>query len=739
MAAVRIILRPVTILALTAAKMRGLQSNAKHKSMNKRSIRKYPYLFVLFVCMTAPLANAQTSVFTFQGRLTDGGNPANANYDLRFSLFNDLDAGEQIGTTQTVSDVPVTGGIFTVQLDFGAASFSGADRFIEISISPAGLNNFTTLVPRQALTSAPYSIQAVNAADSQSLGGVTADQYVQANDSRLSDARMPLPGSSDYLQNTAAPQPGVSFNVGGTGTAGILSAGTQFNLGGNRILSNAGSSNLFMGIAAGAANTTGSSNSFFGHNAGRTNTTGQGNSFFGSGAGDANTTGRDNSFFGLAAGLGNSSGSSNSFFGLLSGSDNTTGGLNSFFGKSAGGTNTTGSANSFFGFGAGLLNTMGFQNTFVGTNAGANIIAGSENTMVGTSAGPNGSATVNQNTFIGSSTGVGNVTGTANTLLGYRANVGVASLTNATAIGYRAQVSEHNSLVLGGIFGINGGVDTNVGIGTTAPQAKLHISGAEEGVRIQGRASGNNNVTYVSFHDSGGTAIGYVGDGSTGDDDVYLTANGTDVHIYTNGAALTVTPSGNLLMSGGPNVLGASVNTYAAQTIDTGNFKGVFTQNLFLSTLDTFLPSAVHVCARIQSIGGTGGQALTRCSSPFSSANDKTDVNQFSGGLDIIRRLKPVSFKWRSDGSEDVGLNAEDVAEVEQVLISRNEKGEVVGVKETSLQVVLINSIKQLEAQVKRQEQEINLLNKTLLQFEALKRSLCRTNSEADICVEEQE
>jgi len=58
-------------------------------------------------------AAAQTTAFTYQGKLTDSGNLATGNYDLQFKLFDALSAGTQLGTTQTISNVTVTNGIFT--------------------------------------------------------------------------------------------------------------------------------------------------------------------------------------------------------------------------------------------------------------------------------------------------------------------------------------------------------------------------------------------------------------------------------------------------------------------------------------------------------------------------------------------------------------------------------------------------------------------------------------------------
>ena len=69
-----------------------------------------------------------------------------------------------------------------------------------------------------------------------------------------------------------------------------------------------------------------------------------------------------------------------------------------------------------------------------------------------------------------------NTTGNNNTAIGIGANVGAGNLSFATALGASALVASSNSLVLGGIAGVNGSpADTNVGIGTTAPKTKLHI------------------------------------------------------------------------------------------------------------------------------------------------------------------------------------------------------------------------------------------------------------------------
>jgi hypothetical protein len=104
----------------------------------------------------APLAPLG-SAFTYQGRLTLGGNPANGSYDFQFKLFNASVGGTQVGTTQTAAGVGVSNGLFTVTLDFGQ-QFMGEAFWLELSVRPANTGGYTTLSPRQALTAAPYAM-----------------------------------------------------------------------------------------------------------------------------------------------------------------------------------------------------------------------------------------------------------------------------------------------------------------------------------------------------------------------------------------------------------------------------------------------------------------------------------------------------------------------------------------------------------------------------------------------------
>jgi trimeric autotransporter adhesin len=100
------------------------------------------------------------TAFTYQGHLRQSGTAVSGACDFQFGLYDAVSGGAQIGTTQTKSNVAVSGGLFTVaDLDFGAGAFNGLARWLAIGVRcPAGSGSYTTLTPRQALTPAPYAL-----------------------------------------------------------------------------------------------------------------------------------------------------------------------------------------------------------------------------------------------------------------------------------------------------------------------------------------------------------------------------------------------------------------------------------------------------------------------------------------------------------------------------------------------------------------------------------------------------
>jgi hypothetical protein len=143
-------------------------------------------LAVTVLAISGADAFAQSTAFTYQGKLQDNQTPANGTYDLRFRLFDAASGGTQLGSTLCQDDVAVADGVFTVQLDFGSQFATTGDRYLEIEVrNDTGLDcgsaaGFVVLAPRQQLTGTPFAIHAnaafrLDASDGSPAGAVVVD------------------------------------------------------------------------------------------------------------------------------------------------------------------------------------------------------------------------------------------------------------------------------------------------------------------------------------------------------------------------------------------------------------------------------------------------------------------------------------------------------------------------------------------------------------------------------------
>jgi hypothetical protein len=78
---------------------------------------------------------------------------------------------------------------------------------------------------------------------------------------------------------------------------------------------------------------------------------------------------------------------------------------------------------------------------------------------------------------------------------------------------------------------------------------------------------------------------------------------------------------------------------------------------------------------QINELGISGSQDICRNSSGIisgcsSNIRYKNSIASFNLGLNLVNRLRPVTFNWKSDDSPDLGLVAEEVAEIEPLLVS---------------------------------------------------------------------
>jgi hypothetical protein len=141
---------------------------------------------------------------------------------------------------------------------------------------------------------------------------------------------------------------------------------------------------------------------------------------------------------------------------------------------------------------------------------------------------------------------------------------------------------------------------------------------------------------------------------------------------------------------------------------------------------------------------GSGGTAmcwstiLKTVSACSSSIRYKTEVQAFTPGLELINRLRPVRFTWRATGERDLGFIAEEVNEVEPLLTVFNTDGQVEGVKYAQITTVLVNAVKeqqaQIEAQATRNQELQDRLRQQQQQIDSLKAAICAANPTATVC-----
>ncbi len=174
---------------------------------------------------TLPFAIAQGTAFTYQGRLTDNGGPANGDYDLKFSLFDDPAVGTQVGASLTNAPTSVSNGLFTVTLDFGVGVFEGNPRWLEIGVTTNGSGqDFSSLVPRQALTPTPYAVHAGTASGASPGAVVTGLNALKDDVTLEAGTNVTITPNGNTLTISSA-------GAGGSGIWAVNANNTYYNAG----------------------------------------------------------------------------------------------------------------------------------------------------------------------------------------------------------------------------------------------------------------------------------------------------------------------------------------------------------------------------------------------------------------------------------------------------------------------------------------------------------------------------
>jgi len=392
--------------------------------------------------------------FTYQGRLDRSGEPVNDDCSMEFRLYDAASDGSELASAITLT-VPITEGLFTVDLDFGGGAFDGESSWLGIRVLCPGDGVYADL-GRQELTASPYALYAASAGALQgnpvtttvpAVGQVLewdGGEWVPGEDDD-STSFWSLTGNSgtdpstDYLGTTD----GVSLTLAVSGTAVLRLEpdATSPNIigghGGNSVTDGARGATIGGGGADGVVNRVTDS---YGTVSG-----GQNNR-----AGDNTGTTSDKAHASVGGGENNVA--SGSYATVGGGADNTASGYAAIIGGGA--SNTVGGDNATVGGG----NTNSASSDFATVSGGRNNTASNGDATVG--GGRNNTAS---NAYATVNGGYSNATSGYGAAIGGGAN-NTANTNYATIPGgYQASATKYGQLAYAsGRFSVQGDAQTAV-------------------------------------------------------------------------------------------------------------------------------------------------------------------------------------------------------------------------------------------------------------------------------------
>jgi len=201
-----------------------------------------------------------------------------------------------------------------------------------------------------------------------------------------------------------------------------------------------------------------------------------------------------------------------------------------------------------------------------------------------------------------------------------------------------------------------------VGIGTSSPANTLDVQATTAKVGVT--STTGTNTTFYSTNNTGGSF--YFGlDNSAGTEfgtayaGAIYRSGAYPINFYTNAAErMRIDSSGNLLVGAtSPSVTSSlQVKRSGGNPVavhNNGGTSGYFNQILFLNNAGT---------ADIGYIARTNDNSVA-----YNTTSDyrlKENIAPMTGALATVQLLKPVTYKWKSDGSEGQGFIAHELKAV---------------------------------------------------------------------------
>ncbi|MEO6285033.1 MAG: tail fiber domain-containing protein [Dyadobacter sp.] len=341
---------------------------------------------------------------------------------------------------------------------------------------------------------------------------------------------------------------------------------------------------------------------------------------------------------------------------------------------------------TFVGTYAGSQNTTGADNTFVGALSGMKNTGGSQNTALGSRSGYDNKQG-EHNTFLGHFSGKGNQNGSWNTFVGSMAGSKNVNGELNTFLGYQAgqeSFKGSQNIFVGYRTGYsNFGGERNVFLGNRA--GEMNSLGFNN--VFLGYSAGKSN-----FNGSSNTYLGFEADG-----------NANISYATAIGAGAKVTKEHSIVLGTAFDYVGVGVSAPAYQ--------------LHLSN---------------SSAAKLGSSSWTI----WSDKRLKKDISDFTDGLDLLKQIKPVKFRYNGEAGtksdkQFVGIIAQDMQKIAPYTIgssmyqdSLGNKTEYLDYDANAVTYILINSVKEQQEVIDQKDKEIKEMSERIVQSEKVQQEL---------------
>ena len=219
-------------------------------------------------------------------------------------------------------------------------------------------------------------------------------------------------------------------------------------------------------------------------------------------------------------------------------------------------------------------------------------------------------------------------------------------------------VFKTNDTGSGGTTAVTIDTSQNVGIGTTTPTNLVSLNCPV------------SSTKGLSIDFLGNAVAAMTANANTGEVRTGAVRSGWFPTIYSNGSeAMRIDSSGNLLVASTSNPYNArgyfvGNSTYGALALSAPGSGAYYPAWFNDSDATSTSQQLVHFTRNGTVVGYI---TTTNTATSYSSASDyrlKKDVQPMTNALEKVTQLKPVTYKWKSDGSLGEGFIAHELAEV---------------------------------------------------------------------------